>query len=165
MNLAQAHLLLNHFPSVGMIVGLVGGTCTRSGISLETRDSGVYHVGGLRTAPCQLRGSVKNFCRNAVVAAAHALFAALLLTPAGGLGQENEQAKSKSAKAKRDAKYFENYATVITLYDGEGKKVGTVGERAIYGDTILSPDRTRVAVVKFDQEAENADLWMIRYVV
>ena len=86
---------------------------------------------------------------------------ALLLAATHGLGQENDQAKSKAVKAKQNAKYFEKNATVITLYDREGKKLGTVSERAIYGDTVLSPDRTRVAAVKFDQEAENADLWIL----
>jgi len=95
------------------------------------------------------------------MATALALIATSLLAPTHGLGQENDQAKSKAAKAKQNAKYFEDYATVITLYDREGKRVGTVGDRAIYGDTVLSPDRTRVAAVKFDQEAENADLWIL----
>src|ERR1700736_5714946 len=99
--------------------------------------------------------------RIAAVSAAAALSTLLLLAPLPGQSQapEDEKAKAKAAaKAKQNAKNFENNAAVITFYDREGKTVGTAGERALYNETVLSPDRTRVAVTKFDQEAQNADL-------
>ncbi len=65
------------------------------------------------------------------------------------------------ARAKRNAQIFENNATVITLYDRLGKTVGRVGERALYFGPELSPDRTRVAVLKRDLENESADLWVL----
>src|SRR5207244_13616763 len=56
---------------------------------------------------------------------------------------------------------FANNATVITFFDREGKAAGTAGERALYGDVVLSPDRTLAAVVKRDLAAENWDLWIL----
>ena len=34
--------------------------------------------------------------------------------------------------------------------DRSGKRTGSLGERAIYGETVMSPDCSRVAVVKND---------------
>src|SRR6185295_4836103 len=102
--------------------------------------------------------------RIAVIAGAVALSAALLFAPLTGQGQTpaDEKAKAKAAnKAKQNAKNFENNAAVITFYDRQGKTVGTAGERALYEDTVFSPDRTRIAVIKDDLAAENADLWVV----
>src|SRR5689334_16523916 len=100
----------------------------------------------------------------AILSAAAALAAALVLAPTPGLGQApaDEKAKAKAAaKAKQNAKNFENNAAVITLLDRAGKTVGTVGDRALYDETVLSPDRTRIAVCKEDLDAETSDLWVM----
>jgi Tol biopolymer transport system component len=100
--------------------------------------------------------------RIATAIAASALSAALLLIPVPGRGQDDEKAKAKAAvKAKQKAANFENKATVITFYDRRGKAIGTVGERALYDEVVLSPDRTRIAVIKEDQETQSADLWVM----
>jgi Tol biopolymer transport system component len=102
--------------------------------------------------------------RMAILAGAAALSAAMLFAPLTGRGQTpaDEKAKTKAAnKAKQNAKNFENNAAIITFYDRQGKIVGTAGERALYENTVFSPDRARVAVIKDDQEAENADLWVL----
>jgi Tol biopolymer transport system component len=76
-------------------------------------------------------------------------------------------AKSKAvaeAKTKRNAQIFEYSAVVLTLYDRSGKLAGTLGQRSLYSDTVFSPDRKRVAVVKADKadlENESADLWVL----
>src|SRR5438477_418900 len=80
-----------------------------------------------------------------------------LIVEAKGVKEQAETA----AKAKQNAKNFENNASVITFYDRKGNIVGTAGGRALYDETAMSPDRTRVAVVTEDQEAENADLWIL----
>ena len=94
-----------------------------------------------------------------------ALAADWILAPLTGLGQGNsEDAKDKAraeVRAKRNSVNFKNNASVITFYDRNGKTVGTAGERSMYEETVLSPDRTRVAVVKDDMAAENADLWIL----
>jgi len=120
---------------------------------------------------------VKNLGRPFIVTAALGFSAALLLL---GQGPQND-AKGKAAlKAKQIAQNFENNAQVLTLFDRDGKVVGTVGERGLYNQpglspdrfstigeraryfgAVLSPDRTRLAVPKLDQEGESSDLWVM----
>src|SRR5262249_32026011 len=80
-------------------------------------------------------------------------------------GQElSAEAKDKAtaeARAKRNALAFENNATTIVFYDRAGTRVGSLGERAMYGETVISPDRARVAVVKNDLDKETADLYVL----
>jgi Tol biopolymer transport system component len=86
--------------------------------------------------------------------------AAFLLVTVPGAGQLNQQ--DKAVRAKQNAMTFENNATVLALYDRTGKQVGqTFGDRALYGDSALSPDHTRVATVKRDLENETADLFVV----
>jgi len=103
---------------------------------------------------------MKNSYGIVIVSAAAALATALLLVPIPIRGQLSE--KDKAFKAKQIAKNFENNATVMTLYDRTGKQTGAAfGERGLYGKTTLPPDRTRVAMVKNDQENETADLYVL----
>jgi Tol biopolymer transport system component len=80
-------------------------------------------------------------------------------------GQElSAEAKDKAAaeaRAKRNALAFDNNATTIVFYDRAGKRTGGLGERALYNDTVVSPDGSRVAVVKNDLPSETADLFII----
>jgi Tol biopolymer transport system component len=114
-----------------------------------------------------------------MITAALGFSAALFLR--GQAPQNDDKAKTNAAlKAKQIAQNFENNAQVLTLFDREGKVVGTVGERGLYNQpglspdrfstigerapyfgAVLSPDRTRLAVPKLDQEAERSDLWVI----
>ena len=107
---------------------------------------------------CEIQ--VQNPYRLAVFVPAAVLSVALLLGQAPQVSDDNAKAKA-AAKAKQNAKNFENNATVITFFDREGKKVGTVGERALYSQPVMSPDRTRVAVIKNDLDAEARDLWVL----
>jgi len=65
------------------------------------------------------------------------------------------------AKAKQNARRFENNATIITFVDRYGKQTGKVGEKALYDDTALSPDGKRIAVIKEDLPNESADLFIL----
>jgi Tol biopolymer transport system component len=80
-------------------------------------------------------------------------------------GQElSAEAKDKGAaeaRAKRNALAFENGATTIVFFDRAGKRTGGISERALYNDTVVSPDGTRVAVVKNDLPSETADLFIV----
>jgi len=82
-----------------------------------------------------------------------------------GSGQElSAEAKEKAvaeARAKRNALTFENNATTIVFYDRSGKRMGSVGERTLYEETVLSPDRSRIAVIKDDLANESADLFVV----
>jgi Tol biopolymer transport system component len=80
-------------------------------------------------------------------------------------GQElSAEAKDKAtaeARAKRNAQAFENNASTLVFYDRAGKRTGAIGERALYGEIVLSPDRSRVAVVKRDLDNESGDLYVL----
>jgi Tol biopolymer transport system component len=104
--------------------------------------------------------SMKNAYQGLIVAGVAAVTTALLVAPLPIRGQLSE--KDKAFKAKQIAKNFENNATVLTFYDRTGKQVGQAfGERALYGPAVLSPDRTRVAIVKNDLDNETGDLFVL----
>ena len=70
-------------------------------------------------------------------------------------------AKDKALRAKRLAQEFERDARVLTVFDRQGKVVTAVGERAIFGTPIFSPDGRRLAVNKRDLESDTQDLWVL----
>ena len=94
-----------------------------------------------------------------MVSTAVALCALLLLTPAPGRAQAqpNAQAAARAALAKAT---FEATASVLTLYDRQGKVLRTIGERALYGWPALSPDGKRLAVGKRDGTTQQIDIWV-----
>ena len=98
-----------------------------------------------------------NSYKIATVTTATALTATLLLAQ----GKQNLDEKAKAAKAKQIAEAFENNARTLTLFDREGKAVGTVGPRDIYNQPVLSPDRTRIATIKVNLDQETQDLWVM----
>jgi len=106
---------------------------------------------------------MKKVTRTAIGVAAAAL--CLVHLPLRAAAQElSAEAKDKAtaeARAKRNALQFENNARTIVFYDRAGKRTGSLGERALYGETILSPDRSRVAVIKNDLANESADLFVL----
>ena len=89
----------------------------------------------------------------------------IVCLPARMSGQElSAEAKDRAAaeaRAKRNALTFDNSATTIVFYDRSAKRTGTLGERAMYEETVMSPDRSRVAVVKDDLANESADLYVL----
>src|SRR5439155_5370795 len=94
-------------------------------------------------------------------------FAAILLVraPAPAAAQDlSAEAKAKEAaeaRAKRNALAFENNATTIALNDRSGKRTGSLGERAMYSETVMAPDGSRIAVVIQDLPNESADLFVL----
>src|SRR5262249_26150514 len=107
---------------------------------------------------------MKNSCGTAIAIAAMSLVCAL--PPVRAAAQElSPEAKTKAAeeaRAKRNALAFENNATNMVFYDRAGKRIGSpFGERALYGETVLSPDASRVAVVIQDLPNESADLFVL----
>ena len=92
-----------------------------------------------------------------------ALAATLLIVTTPGFSQSDEEkAKAKAAaKAKQIAEIFEANARVLTLFDRQGKMTGTAGERGLYSQPILSPDRSKIAVIQVDLNAERSDLWVV----
>lgn len=101
--------------------------------------------------------------RLAIVFAAAALGSVCLASrvTAQELSAEAKDKAAAEARAKRNALAFENNATTIVFLDRSGKRVGSLGERALYRETVMSPDRSRVAVVKGDLDNESADLFVL----
>src|SRR5215471_1600293 len=103
--------------------------------------------------------------RYLIVLSAAALAAALMIAPVPSRGQESEADKAKAAKAaakaKNIARVLEENSRQLTLFDRQGKVIKTFGERAIYNQPSISPDGTRVAVIRQDLPNETADLWVI----
>jgi Tol biopolymer transport system component len=52
-------------------------------------------------------------------------------------------------------------ARTLTLFDRQGKSVGTVGDRGYYNNVQLSPDQTRVALLRGDPVKGTTDVWVI----
>src|SRR4029453_15503648 len=52
-------------------------------------------------------------------------------------------------------------ARTLTLFDRQGKPVGTVGDRGYYNNVQLSPDQTRVALLRGDPVKGTTDVWVI----
>jgi len=52
-------------------------------------------------------------------------------------------------------------STELTWFDRSGKKLGTVGEEAVYTNPALSPDGKRLAVGRLDPSTNRRDIWVI----
>jgi Tol biopolymer transport system component len=52
-------------------------------------------------------------------------------------------------------------ARTLTLFDRQGKAVGTVGERGYYSQLSLSPDQTRVVLIKSEPSKGSTDVWVL----
>src|SRR5262249_49033587 len=64
-------------------------------------------------------------------------------------------------RAKVIAQIMQANARQLTLFDGEGKELNSVGSKDLYSQPVFSPDAMRVAVIKNDLEKENNDLWVV----
>src|SRR5687768_13666689 len=101
--------------------------------------------------------------RTAMIAASATVAAIFLLAPLAGFGQSDaEKAKARAAQRDRGiALAREHNAQILTLYDRQGKVVDIVEERDFYNQPTISPDKTRIAVVKNHPETETQDIWVI----
>jgi eukaryotic-like serine/threonine-protein kinase len=52
-------------------------------------------------------------------------------------------------------------ANDLTWFDRQGKRLGTVGERAVYTNPALSPDGKRLAVGRDDPATSTRDIWVL----
>jgi Tol biopolymer transport system component len=101
--------------------------------------------------------------KTALIAAAATVAAVFLLAPLPGFGQsEAEKAKARAdQRAKGIALARETGAQILTMYDRQGKLVDLVEERDFYNQPTISPDKTRIAVIKNHPETETQDAWVI----
>jgi Tol biopolymer transport system component len=84
--------------------------------------------------------------------------AALLLAPSVG---EAQLPRDPAERARVIAQIMEANARQLTLFDRRGELVAAFGPRDLYNQPVLSPDATRVAVIKPDLEKETNDLWVL----
>jgi len=104
---------------------------------------------------------MKTAGRIAIVVAAILLARASAPASAQDLSADAKAKEAAEARAKRNARTFENQATTLALNDRAGKRVGSLGERALYSETVISPDGSRVAVIIQDLPNESADLYVL----
>jgi Tol biopolymer transport system component len=109
---------------------------------------------------------MRNACNAYRKAILFAIAAVCLALPIRASSQElSKEATDKAAaeaRAKRNAQTFENNASVIVFYDRKGQRIGgALGERAMYQGAVISPDGSRVAVVKGDLDNESADVFVL----
>ena len=100
----------------------------------------------------------------ALITAFATLTAVFLLTPTSGFGQSDAAEKAKARAAQRAKGILlarEHNAQILRLYDREGKVVGTINERDFYNQPTISPDKTRIAVIRNHPETETQDVWVI----
>lgn len=95
--------------------------------------------------------------------AAATLTTVFLLAPASGFGQSDaEKAKARAAQRARGiALAREHNAQILHLYDRAGKVIATIDQRDFYNQPTISPDKTRIAVIKNHPETETQDAWVI----
>ena len=87
----------------------------------------------------------------------------LLLAPASGFGQSDaEKAKARAAQRARGiALARENSAQILQVYDRAGKVISTINQPDFYNQPTISPDKTRIAVIKNHPETETQDAWVV----
>jgi len=103
-----------------------------------------------------VKNSYCTYCTTMIITAV--ICAALLLAALPGYAQ---LPTDPVERAKVVAQFFEANARRLTLFDREGKQVTVVGPRDVYNQPVLSPDRTRVAVIKVDLDKEYSNLWVL----
>ena len=98
-----------------------------------------------------------------MTAAVATLTAVVLLAPASLFGQSDaDKAKARAEQRARGiALNRENNSQVLRLYDRQGKAVATINEKDFYNQPTISPDKTRIAVIRNNPETETQDAWVI----
>lgn len=64
------------------------------------------------------------------------------------VNEEQRAAREAQQRQIAAARMLEANQRRITVYDRDGNELGTVGEPDIYGAPVLSPDRSRIAVIR-----------------
>ncbi len=99
----------------------------------------------------------------AMVTVLATLTAGILFAPPPAFGQSGEdKAKARAAQRARGvAQARQNNAQLLHLYDRQGKVVAMINERDFYNQPTISPDKTRIAVIRNHPETETQDAWVI----
>jgi Tol biopolymer transport system component len=104
--------------------------------------------------PLRLTLGLTVFCASTVVAPA--------ISSAQDQVSAADRAKAEAdERAEQIARVARENARQLTLYDLQGKVVAQVGDRGLFNQPVLSPDRTRVAVIKSDPVRQTNELWVV----
>src|SRR5262245_40829455 len=90
-----------------------------------------------------------------------AVAAFLAVTFVSAISAHAQLPRDPEERKKVLAQIFAGNASQLTFFDREGKTVQQVGPRDLYNQVVLSPDRTRIALIKADVEKETNDLWIM----
>ena len=86
-------------------------------------------------------------------------FAFVFLTVA--YAQKEQLPTDPEQRAKIIAQTMQTNATQLTLFDRDGKPVGTIGSKDLQDQPVFSPDGKRLALVRRDLDKETRDVWVI----
>src|SRR5262245_4814923 len=104
---------------------------------------------------------MKTFHRIAIISTAVTLSAALFVPTVFSQGAaQNLTPEEQAARARAIAQARTN-GPQLTVFDRDGKVLSVVGERDLYNQPSLSPDGTRIVVIRQDPERETTDVWVI----
>jgi Tol biopolymer transport system component len=90
-----------------------------------------------------------------------------MMTVAVGRAQAPPLAQAERAKieaedrARAIARAIQENARQLTVFDRQGTVVATIAQKGLYNQPVLSPDRTRIAVIKSDPLKETNELWVV----
>jgi Tol biopolymer transport system component len=84
-----------------------------------------------------------------------------LFAQAQGPSQDDRARVEAAARERAIARAIDQNASQLTLFDRQGKVVGSVGPRGLYTQPVLSPDRSRIAVIVPDLRRQTNDLWVV----
>src|SRR5688572_27358298 len=86
----------------------------------------------------------------------------VLLPPVSTFGQSDDKAKARAEQRAKGVALARQYGSqLLHLYDRQGKVVATISERDFYNQPTVSPDKTRIAVIRNHPETETQDAWVI----
>ena len=102
--------------------------------------------------------NVRTFHQTTIAIAKGVLFAAVLFT---AIPADAQLPRDPVERAKVVAQIIELNASQLTMFDRTGKELSKDGPRAMYDRPVLSPDATKIVVIKGDIDKETRDVWVI----
>ena len=104
---------------------------------------------------------MKSLYKTAIVLTRVALWSTMLTVCGAAWAQDTSaDEEADAARARRTAERFQANARILTVFDGHGKIVTTIGEPGLFRYPALSPDGSRLAVIERNPESRISDLWV-----
>ena len=104
---------------------------------------------------------MKSLYKAAIVLIRVALWSTMLTVCGAAWAQDTSaDEETEAARTRRTAEKFEADARILTVFDGHGNIVTTIGQPGLFRYPALSPDGSRLAVVERDPKSRISDLWV-----